>query len=190
MFVQVVNNSELSLIFLIKDQLQLNLISWIVLLKLNRDWYFVCIVVQVDEAVVQEESRVAFATIAVVNLFASLDVVGCFNDKSSLLVAVVPGGLLWSLMIEHVSKGHKSISLDSVDCDTKDSARNNHSRFFVLSQGEFSKVGGFLADQFIIRFDVLYFFVDLVQEGTSLKPFQFVISKVDREVIQSFWQDV
>lgn len=128
------------------NQLHFDIISRILLVQVNYQRYLIGIVVQVDETIVQEETRVALFAVTVVYLLSSGDVVTSLNDEGASLIAVVPGGLPWSLVVEHVCVWHKAISLDSVNCNTKDSAGNHHSYFRVFFKGELSVVWNLFAN--------------------------------------------
>ena len=62
----------------------------------------ISVVVQNDEAVIQQEPRIALLSVAVINLIPSLDILHRLNDKPALFIGVGPGGLLGPSMIQHV----------------------------------------------------------------------------------------
>ena len=57
-------------------------------LEADNQGELVGIVVHVDEAIVQQEASVALFPVAIVNLLASLDVVGRLDDETFTFVAV------------------------------------------------------------------------------------------------------
>ncbi len=117
--IQVVNNAELLEIGAILNHILFNLLHLVIRVVINFDRHFIGIIVQIDEAVIEEETTVAFLSIAVIHLLTSLDVVQCLNNETSTVVCIVPGGLSRALVIEHVSIGHKTVSLDALNLDTE-----------------------------------------------------------------------
>jgi hypothetical protein len=152
---------------LLVDQFHFDIISGIFSVHENDEWNLICIVVKVDEPIVQEEAGVALFAIAIIDLIASLNVVTCLNDESLSLVAIIPGGLPWSFVIQHISVWYKTISFNSIDCNTENSAGNHHPYFRILLYGELGKIWHFSAYQIVICFNIFNFFVDLVQKWTS-----------------------
>jgi hypothetical protein len=125
---------------LLVDQFHFDIVSGILFVHENDYWNFISIVVEIDETIVQEEARVALLAIAIIDLIASLNVITCLNDKSLSLVAVIPSGLPWSFVVEHVCVWHKSISFHSIYCNTEYSTRNHHSYFGILLDSELGKI--------------------------------------------------
>lgn len=113
---------------------------------MDHNRHLICIVVQVDKTVIQEEPRVAFLSIAVIHLLPSWDVITCLDDESLSLVAVIPSGLSWSLVVEHIRIWHETISLHSIDGNAENSARYHHSYLRVLLDGELLVVRNQTAD--------------------------------------------
>jgi hypothetical protein len=121
------------------------LLHFVIRVVIDFDWHFIGIVVQIDEAVIEEETTVAFLTIAVVNLLTSLDVIQGLNNKSSTVICVVPGSLSRALVVEHVSIGNKTVGLDALDLDTENTRRDHHSNLRIFSQWELHKFRHFSA---------------------------------------------
>lgn len=87
---EIFNDSELLEHRSILNHVLLNLLHLIVFIVVDLDWYFIGVIVQVNEAVVQEESAVAFLAIAIIDLFSTLDVFDGFNDEPFLFISVSP----------------------------------------------------------------------------------------------------
>jgi hypothetical protein len=121
-FLHVVDDSELLEIRSILDHLLLDLLELVVGVIENSNGNLVRIVVEVDEAVVQEESAVALLSIAIIDLLSTLDIVKGFNYKASSVISVVPCSLSRPLMVEHVCVGDETISLDAFNLYTENSA--------------------------------------------------------------------
>jgi hypothetical protein len=101
----------------------------VVLIVKDFDRYFVCIIVQIDKAIVEEKATVALLSITIIHLLSSLYVVQGLNHKAASIVCVVPGSLPRALVVEHVSVGHKAISLHSLDLNAENTAGNHHADF-------------------------------------------------------------
>ena len=138
-----------------------------VIVDLQRD--FICIVVQIDEAVVQEESAVALLAVAIIDLLSSLDIFDCFDDESLSLVCVGPRSLSRSLVVQHVCVGHETICFDAFDLNAEDSGGDHHSDLGVLFQGELNVFGHFFTDKVVVSLNVFDLFFYLVQECTTLQ---------------------
>lgn len=98
----------------------------VVLLQAHRVWVLVRIVVQVDEAVVQKEARVALLPVRVKDLFATLDILACFNDKACSIIRVGPDRLAGPLMVKHVSIRHEGVRLHTIDLDSENTTTHHH----------------------------------------------------------------
>ena len=123
---EVVYNSELLEVNCVLDHLLLDLLHLIIVIVENLDRYFVSIIVQVDEPVVEEEATVAFLAITIIDLLSSLNIVKCFNDESASVISVVPCGLTWTSMVEHIGIGDETICLYTLDLNAEDSAGDHH----------------------------------------------------------------
>ena len=99
----------------------------VILSHLNDERIFVGIVVQIDEAIVEQESRVTLLSVRVVDLLASLDVFKGFDDETLAFVSVGPASLPRALVVKHISVRDEAISLDSFNLDSKDSTGHHHS---------------------------------------------------------------
>ena len=55
---------------------------------LDSEWILVRVVVQIDEAIVEKEARVALLTVRVVDLLATLDILQSLNDEALPFVRV------------------------------------------------------------------------------------------------------
>jgi len=187
LLLEVCDDSELLPGFFLVDKLELDLEAWVCLVDLEDQRHFVSVIGLVDKAIVEEETGVALATVAIVDLRAASDVVAGLDDEAFASLVVIPGCLAGSLVVQHVGVGHEAVSFDTVDCDTEDSGGDHHPDFRVLTKGELSEVGNLLADQVIIDFDVFNFLMDLIQEWASLQIFLFIFGEEDWEVVETLW---
>jgi hypothetical protein len=121
-FLHVVDHSEFLEVRFIQDHFLLDLLELVVGVVENPNGNLISIVVEVDEAVVQEESAVALLSIAIIDLLTTLDIVKGFYDKASSVISVVPCGLSRPLMVEHVCVGYETISFDALNLYTENSA--------------------------------------------------------------------
>ena len=99
----------------------------VILSHLDDERILVGVVVQINEAIVEQESRVTLLSVRVVDLLAALDVFEGLNDETLALVCVRPAGLPRALVVEHVGVRDEAISLDSFNLDSKDSTGHHHS---------------------------------------------------------------
>ena len=60
---------------------------------------FVGIVIEIDKAVVEQETRVAFFPIRVKDLVTTLYIFESFYDKAFSIISVCPSSLSWPLMV-------------------------------------------------------------------------------------------
>ena len=132
------------------------------------EWVLVCIVIQVDEAVVEEEPRVAFLPIRVVHLIASLDIFESLNDKALPIICVEPSCLNRPLMVQHVCIGDKAICLNAFNIDSENTTSYHHTHLRVLLQRELAIVGHLVANSVVVLLDVTNFLRYLVLEGAAL----------------------
>ena len=160
----------------------------IVFIHLDCEWVLVGVVVEVDEAVVEEEASVALFTVRIVNLFSTLDLFKCLNDEALTVICICPASLAGTLVIKHVSIGHKSICFHTHHLDAKDSASHHHSNFRVLLQRELSILGDFRANRVVVLLNVLDFLADLVLEGAAFKPCALYLGVKDGEIIERLGQ--
>ena len=100
-----------------------------ILHHLYREGILIRIVIQVDEAVVEEEARVALLTVGVVYLLTALDVFKRFNDEALAVISVRPASLPGALVIEHVSIRDKAVSFYSINVNAKDATSDHHANF-------------------------------------------------------------
>ena len=82
-------------------------------------WEVVRIIIEVNEAIVQQEPSVTFAPVRVMDRLASLNIANCVDDKALSLVAVSPTGFTRPLVIKHISVGDKAISFVPVHRDAE-----------------------------------------------------------------------
>jgi hypothetical protein len=85
-------------------------------------------------------------------------------------------------MVEHICIGNKAIGLNTLYLDTKDSTGHHHPNFRVFSKWELNILRDLFTNQFVISFDILNFFMNLVKKGTSLQPILFFLSEEDWEI--------
>ena len=123
-------------------------------------------------------------------MFSSGDIITSLDDESFLVLVVVPSGLPWSLMVEHICVWHEPISLDVVHCDAENSAGNHHSNFRIFSQRKFFISWDLLANEVIINFDIFNFLINLVQKWGSLQKLLLFWSEEYREVSQALWENI
>mmetsp|Transcript_33212 Transcript_33212/g.32632 ORF Transcript_33212/g.32632 Transcript_33212/m.32632 type:complete len:287 (+) Transcript_33212:198-1058(+) len=107
-----------------------------------------------------------------------------------LLVGVCPGGLLGSLVVEHVGHGDKAIGLLAINVHAEDSGRNHHSDFGELIQSELAVFRHHRADQVVVCFDVFDFLENLSQEWRPFEVSSFFFCEEDWEVLKCFRQNV
>ena len=88
-------------------------------LELKLEWELIRIIVQVNKAVVQEESRVALFAIRVKYLLATLNVLECVNHEAAPIIAILPRCLAGPSMIQHVCVSDEGIRLMILDRDAK-----------------------------------------------------------------------
>ena len=117
--VQVVNDSELLEFGLVLNHILLDLLHLVIKVVVDLNGVLIGIIVEVNEAVVEEESAVAFLAVAIVDLVTSLDVIEGIDDEAAFVIGVVPSRLPWPPMIEHVCIGNKAIGLNAFDLDAE-----------------------------------------------------------------------
>jgi len=148
----------------------------------NFQGHFIGIIVQVDEAIVQEESAITLLAITIINLITSLNIFNGFNNKTLFIIGICPRSLPWSLMIEHICVSNKSISFNTLYLYTKDSTGYHHSDLRILSYWELYIFWDLFTNQIVICFYIFNFFMNLIKEGASLKPLLLFICEENREV--------
>ena len=151
---------------------------------LHRERVLICVVVQVDKAVIEKEARVAFLAIGIVDLLTTLYVLERLDDEALTLICVGPASLARTLVIEHIGVGYKAVSLHSLDLDTEDAAGDHHADFRVLLQRELLVVGDLVADSVIVLLDVTDFFANLLLERATFEPSALLLGVEDGEVIE------
>jgi hypothetical protein len=97
----------------------LDLLHLVIKVVVDLNGVLIGIIVEVNEAVVEEESAVAFLAVAIVDLVTSLDVIEGIDDEAAFVIGVVPSRLPWPPMIEHVCIGNKAIGLNAFDLDAE-----------------------------------------------------------------------
>jgi hypothetical protein len=97
----------------------LDLLHLVIKVVVDLNGVLIGIIVEVNEAVVEEESAVAFLAVAIVDLVASLDVIEGIDDEAAFVIGVVPSRLPWPPVIEHVCIGNKAIGLNAFDLDAE-----------------------------------------------------------------------
>ena len=117
--VQVVNDSELLELGLVLNHILLYLLHLVIKVVVDLNGVLIGIIVEVNEAVVEEESAVAFLAVAIVDLVTSLDVIEGIDDEAAFVIGVVPSRLPWPPVIEHVCIGNKAIGLNAFDLDAE-----------------------------------------------------------------------
>lgn len=187
---EVLDDTEFLELRMILNHVLFDLLHLIVLVVVHLDGYFIGIVIQVDEAVVQEEATVAFLAVAIVDLISSLDVINGLNDETSLLVCVGPTRLAGAFVVEHVRISHEPVSLDAFDLDTEDTTGDHHSNLRIFSQGELTVLWNFFANKVVVRLDVFDLFMNLVKERRALEPLLFLLGKENREVSEVLGENV
>lgn len=162
----------------------------IIFSHLDSEGVLVCIVVQVNETIVEKETGVALLAVRVIDLFSTLDVLKSFDDKALTVISVTPACLSGALVIEHVGIRDEAVGLDSLDLDAEDTTSDHHADLRVLFEGELAIVRNFIADGVIVLLNISDLFRDLVLERTSLEPCALVLGVKDREVVKGLGQDV
>ena len=157
---------------------------------LHCEWVLIGIVVEVYEAIVEEEACVALLTIRVEDLLATLDVLERLDDEALPLVGVCPAGLARALVVQHIGVRHEAIGLHTLYLDAKDATGDHHSNLRVLLQRELTIVGHFVADRVVVLLDIADFLADLLLERASLEPCSLFLRVEDGEVIESLGQNV
>jgi hypothetical protein len=97
----------------------LDLLHLIIKVVVDLNGVLIGIIVEVNEAVVEEETAVALLAVAIVDLVTSLDVIEGIDDEATFVIGVVPSRLPWPPMIEHVCIGNKAIGLNAFDLDAE-----------------------------------------------------------------------
>ena len=162
----------------------------VMLIHLDCKRVLVGIVVQVDEAVVEKEARVALFAIGVINLFATLDILESLDDETLTFVSVGPAGLPWTLVIEHVSVCDEAIGLNALNLNSKDSTGYHHTHLRVLLKGELAIIRHLAANCIVVLLNVTDFLRNLILEWTSLKPCSLLLGVKNGEVVEGFGQNV
>ena len=177
-------NSERLLDGLRVEDFALLLCELVIVGHLDSEGILVGIVVQVDEAIVEKEARVALFAVRVVDLFTALDVFQSFDDEALSVVRVGPARLPWSLVVQHICVGNESVGLDTLNLDAKDATGDHHTDLRVFFQAELAIVGHFIANRVIVLLDISNFLRDLVLEGASLEPGALLLRVEDRKVVE------
>jgi hypothetical protein len=189
-FLEVDLNAEGTAVVLFADHFAFLVEKGVLGVQVDDYWELVGVVVQVDKAVVEEEARVAFFAIGVVDLLAPLDVVSCFDDEAFTLITVGPLGPLWSLMVQHVSVRYEAIGLDAFDRDSEDTTADHHAHFTVLFKRELAEVRHLGSDQVVVFLDVADFVCNYVLHGAAFEPLSFLCCVEDWEVCKALGQDI
>ncbi len=162
----------------------------IVIVHLDREWILIGIIVQIDEAIVQKEARVALLAIRVIDLLSTWNVLKSLNYETLSVICVRPACLTRSLMIQHISIRHKSVCLDPLDLNSENATGYHHSDFRVLFQRELTIFGHLVAYCVIVLLDVFYLLADLILKGTAFEPSALHLRVKNGEVIESLWQNI
>ena len=72
---QVLYHSKFLKVSRIIDHLFLNIHKWVIWTEAYLNWHFIGVIIEVDKAIVEQESAVALLAITVINLVSPLDVI-------------------------------------------------------------------------------------------------------------------
>lgn len=133
---QVLHDAELAETLLFRQHLDFGLLVLIIQIVVHLQRNFVGVVVQIDEAVVQEKARIALLAVRVVDLLSALDVLDGLDDEAVVLVRVGPGGLSRPLVVQHVGVGDEAVRLYIFYLDSEDTRGDHHSALRVLFERE------------------------------------------------------
>ena len=111
---------------------------------------FISIIVIYYEPVVQEEPRIALPTIGVKYHRPSLYVLISINYESLSLIRVHPGSLLWTPMVEHISKRNKCICFNTIYGYSKDPTTGCHPSPAELVEGIDIKFRSYHTDVIVV----------------------------------------
>ena len=114
------------------EHLHLLLSKLIVIRHLYRQWILVRIVVQINESVVQEESRVALLAVGVIDLLTTRNVFESLNNETSSVICVGPARLSRPFVVKHISVRNKAVCLDTFDLDAEYATGHHHANLRVL----------------------------------------------------------
>ena len=183
-------HAESALVHVRVEHLHLLLNKLIVLTHFHCEGVLVRVVVQVNEAVVQEEPSVTFLAVGVINLLTTLYVLKSLNNEALPVVGVRPTRLPRPFVVKHVGVGDKAIRLGTLDLDAKYAARHHHPNLRVLLKRELPVLWHLRAYHIVVLLDVADFFTNLVLERTALQPRSFLLCVENREVVERFGQNV
>ncbi len=96
---KVLHDSEFLKSRSILYHLLLHLLMLVTFVVVYTDRDLICVIIEVDEAVVQKETTVALFAIAIVDLLATLNIIHRLYDKPSAIISVVPSRLPRSFVI-------------------------------------------------------------------------------------------
>lgn len=113
LFFKICNNSKLFEIRIIFNHIFLLINKLIIFFIIYFKWEFICIIIQINEAIIEEKSMITFFTITIINLFSSFDIFHCFNNETLSIISISPSCLSRSSMIQHICICYESISLYS-----------------------------------------------------------------------------
>lgn len=157
---------------------------------LDREGILVRIIVQVDEAIVKQETRIAFLAVGVVDLLTALNVLQCLDDEALAFIRVSPAGLARTLVIKHISIRNKAVCLNTLNVNAKDATSDHHANLRVLLQTELTVVLHLVANGVVVLLDVPDLFTDLVLEGATFEPRSLLLRVENGEVIEGLGQDI
>lgn len=156
----------------------------------DREGILVRIIVQVDEAIVKQETRIAFLAVGVVDLLTALNVLQCLDDEALAFIRVSPAGLARTLVIKHISIRNKAVCLNTLNVNAKDATSDHHANLRVLLQTELTVVLHLVANGVVVLLDVPDLFTDLVLEGATFEPRSLLLRVENGEVIEGLGQDI
>lgn len=154
------------------------------------EWVLISIVIEIDEPVIQQESGITLFPVRIIDLFATLNVVERLNNEPFTFVAILPRSLPWASMVQHISVRDKGICLVTIDRNSKYARCDHHTVLTVLFKWELLILRDLLADQLIVRLDILYFIGDLNLEWRANQPLSLLFGIEDWEVSKTLGKDV
>lgn len=139
-------------------------------------------VVRDNESVVEKIARVTFFAVGVEYLYFWRNILQALNNKTLLLIDVIPGCLFGKAMVEHICEGSQDVCFDPVDKYSKNATTNNGSCPAKISKFIFFEVTRDHEDSIVVSFEVQYFFVDLHEERGTHKFEELFVGVVDGEI--------
>ena len=93
-------------------------------------------------------------------------------------------------MIEHISVGDESVSLDAFNLNTKYSTSDHHTNLAILLQAKLAIIWHLIANHIVILLNVSNLFRDLILKRTAFEPSSLFLSVEDGEIVEGFRQYV